>query len=175
MRTGRAPSSARPARDLLRSAAGCSIARTHRPAANPEPPAMRRFVLALAAVLSGVPALAAPSKPAAPAAHSFTLEHALTLRGVTPGDWSRDGSMLAFTVNAPDTSENTSNQDVWLWDAATNRSRPLTRSAKNDYAPQFSPSGDTLAFLSNRDNDESHPAPALLPLRRRQPRNACPT
>src|SRR5258708_13145842 len=101
MRTGRAPSSARPARDLLRSAAGCSIARTHRPAANPEPPAMRRFVLALAAVLSGVPALAAPSKPAVPAAHSFTLEHALTLRGVTPRDCSPAGPIPASTLNAP--------------------------------------------------------------------------
>jgi Tol biopolymer transport system component len=63
-----------------------------------------------------------------------------------------------------DTAENTTNQDLWLWEARTNTARPLTRSPKNDYAPQFSTSGDTLAFLSVRDSDEGKPSIWMMPL-----------
>ena len=83
--------------------------------------------------------------------------------------WSRDGKAIAFVVNAPDTAENTTNQDVWLWDAATNSCRALTRGPKNDYAPQFSPGGDTLAFLSPRDSDEGKPSIWMLPLHGGEP------
>lgn len=125
---------------------------------------------ALVATLAG-PVLAAPAAPTTPAptAPAFTLEHALTLRSITGITWSRDGSRVAFVVSTPDTAENTTNQDVWLWEAATNTARPLTRHAKNDYAPQFSPTGDTLAFLSNRDNEEGKPSVWLLPLRGGEP------
>jgi Tol biopolymer transport system component len=88
------------------------------------------------------------------------------VQGVT---WARDGKRLAFTVNAPDTAENTTNQDIWVWEAATDSCRALTRHAKNDYAPQFSPGGDTLAFLSARDSDEGKPSIWLLPLRGGEP------
>src|ERR1043166_7190412 len=102
---------------------------------------------------------------AAPAAKpAFSLEHAIAMKQVQGPTWSRDGRRIAFVVNAPDTAENTTNQDVWLWDAATNSCRALTRSPKNDYAPQFSPGGDTLAFLSARDSDEGKPSIWLLPL-----------
>ncbi len=107
------------------------------------------------------------AKPAPPPA--FGLEHALTMRQVQSPVWSRDGKRIAFTVNAPDTAENTTNQDVWLWDAGTNACRAVTRNAKNDYAPQFSPGGDTLAFLSSRDNEENKPSIWLLPLKGGEP------
>ncbi len=99
------------------------------------------------------------------AAASFTLEHVLTLRSFGGLTWSRDGQRLAFVVTAPDTAENTTPQDLWMWDARTNRARRLTRSAKNDRAPQFSGGGDTLAFVSSRGTgDDAKPAIWFLPL-----------
>jgi dipeptidyl aminopeptidase/acylaminoacyl peptidase len=132
----------------------------------------RRLVVApaaapLAALLLAAATAAAPARPAAPPA--FSVEHAITLKQVQAPVWSRDGKAVAFVVNAPDTAENTTNQDVWLWDATTNSCRALTHHAKNDYAPQFSPGGDTLAFLSARDSDEGKPSIWLLPLRGGEP------
>jgi dipeptidyl aminopeptidase/acylaminoacyl peptidase len=128
---------------------------------------------AAAAVALGL-ALAAPPGPAVAAAvtaagRTFSLEHAITMKQVQHVTWSRDGRRLAFVVNAPDTAENTSNQDVWVWEADTDSCRRLTRHAKNDYGPQFSPGGDTLAFLSPRDSDEGRSSIWLLPLRGGEP------
>ena len=128
---------------------------------------------ALLAVLLGTPMAAhaapAPKAPAKPASRAFTLEHVLALRQVQSPVWSRDGRRLAFVVNAPDTAENTTNQDIWMWEEYTDSCRVLTRHAKNDYAPQFSPGGDTLAFVSPRDSDEGKTSIWLLPLRGGEP------
>jgi dipeptidyl aminopeptidase/acylaminoacyl peptidase len=121
----------------------------------------------LAALLAWVsPALAAP-RPAT--AKTFSLGHVLAMKQVQGLTWSRDGRRLAFTVVAPDTAENTTLQDVWMWEADTDSCRQLTRHPKNDYAPQFSPGGDTLAFLSTRDNDEGKPSIWFLPLHGGEP------
>ena len=101
-------------------------------------------------------------KPSGPPA--FTVEQAISLRQIQGITWSRDGRRIAFVVNAPDTAEDTNNQDIWLWDATTNTCRALTRHPKNDYDPQFSPGGDTLAFVSPRDSDEGKTSIWLLPL-----------
>jgi dipeptidyl aminopeptidase/acylaminoacyl peptidase len=124
-------------------------------------------VTALLLIAHASTAIAAASRPAPPRA--FSVDHAITLKLVQGPTWSRDGKAIAFVVNAPDTAENTTNQDVWLWDAATNSCRALTHNPKNDYAPQFSPSGDTLAFLSPRDSDEGKPSIWMLPLRGGEP------
>lgn len=119
---------------------------------------MRFARFALAALIVAGAAGAAAAAP-------FTLDHVLTLRSYSGLTWSRDGQRLAFVVTEPDTAENTNPQDVWMWDARTNRTRRLTRSPKNDYAPQFSASGDTLAFLSARGTgDDVKPAIWFLPL-----------
>lgn len=119
--------------------------------------------LAIGSAFAAEPASKPAGKPA------FGLDQALTLRQVQSPTWSRDGRRIAFTVNAPDTAENTTNQDVWLYDVASNTCRALTRNAKNDYAPQFSLGGDTLAFLSPRDSEEGKPSIYLLPLKGGEP------
>ncbi len=135
--------------------------------------ATARLVAILLGIGAPLAAHAAPTRsraaPKPSASRTFSLEHALTLKQVQGLTWSRDGARLAFTVNAPDTAESTTNQDVWVWEAATDSCRALTRHAKNDYAPQFSPGGDTLAFLSARDSDEGKPSIWLLPLRGGEP------
>jgi len=82
-------------------------------------------------------ALTAPAAAAAPARKSdppkpsgapvFSVDQAITLKQIQGITWSRDGRRVAFVVNAPDTAENTTNQDIWLWDAASNTCRALTR------------------------------------------------
>lgn len=131
-------------------------------------PPRRRFESALSLLLlafAPAPTHAGPRPPA----NVFSLEHNLTMKAVQALTWSRDGGRLAFTVGVPDTAENTNNQDVWVWEGGTDSCRQLTRHAKNDYAPQFSPGGDTLAFLSARDSDENKPSIWFLPLRGGEP------
>src|SRR5262245_24469269 len=84
-------------------------------------------VWCLASAAHAAPAAkpAAAAKPSGPPA--FSLEHAITLKAIQAITWSRDGRRIAFVVNAPDTAENTTNQDLWLWDAASNTCRALTR------------------------------------------------
>lgn len=110
---------------------------------------------------------------ATPVAHAaaapFTLEHALTLRSYSAPEWSRDGRRLAFVVATVDTAENTTNQDVWIWDAARGVARQVTRSPKNDYAPTFSGTGDTLAFVSARGADDAKAAIWFLPMNGGEP------
>ena len=130
----------------------------------------RRPAVQLAALLMASTAhvAAAPARrsdpPKSSAAPVFSVDHAITLRQLQGITWSRDGRRVAFVVNAPDTAENTTNQDIWLWDAAGNTCRALTHHPKNDYSPQFSPGGDTLAFVSSRDSDEGKTSIWLLPL-----------
>lgn len=124
------------------------------------------FVASILALTHAAPAASAP-RPAS--TQAFTLGHVLTMKQVTGLTWSRDGRRLAFTIVAPDTAENSTVQDIWMWEAETDSCRMLTRHPKNDYAPQFSPGGDTLAFLSTRDSDEGKPSIWLLPLRGGEP------
>src|SRR6185503_5957431 len=81
-------------------------------------------------------ALAAPSpakKPAASHAEPYRIEDALTLRSYSDLTWSADGRRLAFVVASVDTAENTSDQDLWLYDHATKRTTQLTRHPKADF------------------------------------------
>ena len=133
---------------------------------------MRLFARALACLLATSFGVGAP-RHAASAVHataagpaSFTLEHALTMSSISDLAWSADGRRLAFVVNAPDTAENTGNQDIWLLDLNGRGARRLTRHPKNDFSPTFSPGGDTIAFVATRGGgDEPKPAIYMLSLR----------
>ena len=77
------------------------------------------------------------------------LSPAKALSYVRAGDlhFSPDGSQLAYAATS------------YLWDArshlaivdlATNKTREITPPGKSERAPQWSPDGSSLAFLSNR-------------------------
>lgn len=135
---------------------------------------MRRTLALIAALMLMGAALtetAAARRAGAPtSSRGYKLEHALTSRGLSALVWSKDGQRIAFVVGAPDTAENTTNQNVWVYDVGTNAARALTRSPKNDYAPQFSRTGDTLAFIAARGtSDEVKPAIWFLPMKGGEP------
>lgn len=126
---------------------------------------MQPFARALACLLTAsatlaVPIAAAAGRPAPTGPSPFTLEHALTMSAISDLTWSADGRRLAFVVNAPDTAENTNNQDVWLLDLDGRGARRLTHHPKNDFSPTFSPGGDTIAFVATRGSGEE-PKPAI--------------
>ncbi len=131
-------------------------------------PALPRPFARFASLLLALTAALAASSPAR-AASPFGIEHALTIRSIAGLAWSNDGQRLAFTVTTPDTAESSTSSDLFLWDAASNSTRQLTRDPKNDYAPTFSPGGDTLAFLSPRGNDEGKPSIWLMSLKGGEP------
>jgi dipeptidyl aminopeptidase/acylaminoacyl peptidase len=105
-------------------------------------------------------------RPATDEDRVFRLEDLLTLANISDPAWSRDGRRVAFVVSAPDTAENTNNQDLWLADLERGTTSRLTRHPKNDFSPTFSPSGDTLAFVATRGaGDDAKPGIWLMPLR----------
>jgi dipeptidyl aminopeptidase/acylaminoacyl peptidase len=64
---------------------------------------------------------------------------------------SPDGRWVAFVVSELDPKENLYQSDVWLVGTASGEPFRFTRHPKNDRAPQFSPDGTKVAFISERE------------------------
>jgi Tol biopolymer transport system component/DNA-binding winged helix-turn-helix (wHTH) protein len=60
-------------------------------------------------------------------------------------DLSQDGQRVAVTIAADGTS-----QDVWVYDTARGSGSPVTTFVDNDYCAAWAPSGEHVAFSSNR-------------------------
>jgi tricorn protease len=60
--------------------------------------------------------------------------------------WSSDGQYLAYTLNADNNFSS-----IYLWSAADGKSRRVTPLPFNAHSPAFSPDGDLLYFLSERE------------------------
>jgi dipeptidyl aminopeptidase/acylaminoacyl peptidase len=126
--------------------------------------------LAPCAARSAAKAQAPPAaiRPAAAshAATPFRIEDVVTLASVSDPVWSADGRRVAFVVNAPDTVENSDNQDVWIADLPRGDIFQFTRHPKADFSPTFSPGGDTLALVATRATaDDAKSAIYLMSLR----------
>ncbi len=132
-----------------------------------DPRAVTARTIAGAAVmmtLAALPAAAVPAKESrAPLPPS--LEEILSLNTFGAATWSNDGRRLAFVVNHPDTADNSTQAEIWLWEAGADTARRLTRYARPDLSPTFSPGGDTLAFISTRGSGEPKPAIWMMSLR----------
>ena len=57
---------------------------------------------------------------------------------------SADGRLVAFSATQ------NSNLDVWIWDIARGVKSRLTTAAADDFSPSWSPTGEEIAFHSNR-------------------------
>src|SRR4051812_4525697 len=97
-------------------------------------------------------------------AQALTPAQALDRRGIGERrglSFSPDGSRVVFSVAEP-VKAAARPRAIWIYELASGRSRQLTFSGMNDSAPQWSPDGASIAFLSDRDG----PAQIyLLPMR----------
>jgi acylaminoacyl-peptidase len=92
----------------------------------------------------------------------ITIEDLFQLRNITAVTASPDGAWLAFALLRTDLKKNQAFSSIHLISSQGGRLRRLTRKDHQDGAPRFSPDGETLAFLSDREKGR---AIWLLPLR----------
>jgi dipeptidyl aminopeptidase/acylaminoacyl peptidase len=105
---------------------------------------MRFRLLALAAALAASGATAAP--------RGFTVEDLVTMERVGAPAVSPDGSRIVYTVRSTDMAKNKGHTDIYMVDlrAASPAPQRLTADATNSTDPEWSPSGDSIYFLSTR-------------------------
>jgi dipeptidyl aminopeptidase/acylaminoacyl peptidase len=119
-------------------------------------------------------ALFLPLMLIAPCAATFAT--ATPLPGITPADLARiaevaepafspDGEWVAYTVGTANLAADKSQTDLWRvrYDDARERVQ-LTRTPESDeWRPQWSPDGRSLAFLSDRGGDDATTQVWLMP------------
>ena len=74
-----------------------------------------------------------------------------TIRAAQDAQVSPDGRTVAFVVSEVDAKENVYQTDIWFVSTGGGEPFRFTRHPKNDRAPQFSPDGTKLAFISERE------------------------
>jgi dipeptidyl aminopeptidase/acylaminoacyl peptidase len=116
---------------------------------------MNRFFLSSG--LLGILALAgvarAQEKPPADASKVLTPEAALNLRSISDLQFSPDGTRVAFIVTEPPKAERRA-RHIWMYERKSGAVRQFTFSAKDEISPRWSPDGQQLAFLSNREDQQ---------------------
>ena len=85
-----------------------------------------------------------------------SIEKILEYRALSSVEVAPDGQRVVFVATLADLKENTMNSDLWLVEFASGRSFQLTRGPKRDNAPRWSPDGQRIAFLSNRDGKKTN-------------------
>ena len=104
-----------------------------------------RMELALALFTLFAAGLAAQTK------HSPSLEESLELKTLSGARISPDGRFIAYRVRETDWKENAYLRQIWLVRVATGESIQLTRGKKSSDAPEWSPNGQWLAFITERE------------------------
>ncbi len=83
--------------------------------------------------------------------HTPSLEESLNLKTIAGARISPDGRFVAYRVRETDWKENAYVRQIWLVNVATGASFQLTRGKKSSDAPEWSPDGRWLAFITERE------------------------
>jgi dipeptidyl aminopeptidase/acylaminoacyl peptidase len=89
--------------------------------------------------------------------HVPSLEESLSLRTLSNPKISPDGRYVAYEVRETDWKDNAYVRQIWLLNVETRRAFQLTRGKKSADAPEWSPDGRWLAFVTERESN------AILP------------
>ncbi|MDR1841182.1 MAG: S9 family peptidase [Holophagales bacterium] len=102
------------------------------------------FGLAVAVLISGIPAFTQNRKPVA-------IEDLYRLKGVSGLSLSPDGTKLLLQVSSQDINASKRNSNVWLINTTNGEYRQITYSDKSNFSPFWSSDGKTIYFSSNRE------------------------
>jgi dipeptidyl aminopeptidase/acylaminoacyl peptidase len=107
-------------------------------------PRLRAVVVAGIAVLAvGRASSQVPSGP--------SIDDLINLKRVGNPAISPDGRRVAYTVRETNWDENAYETEIWLADSTTGQTRQVTNARKSSTQPVFSPDGEWLGFVSDRD------------------------
>ena len=100
---------------------------------------------------------------AAHAAQPFSAERSWEIQRIGNPEVSPDGKTIVAPVSRTVMADDKVLTDLWLWSSDGRVQRPLTGDPAAEASPRFSPDGQTLAFIAQRDDDKT-PQIYLLPL-----------
>jgi dipeptidyl aminopeptidase/acylaminoacyl peptidase len=98
----------------------------------------------IAALLSSPPAFAAEGR-------ALTPNDVFSLKDVADPRLSPDGRQVAYTLTTLDAKEDEADTDVYLVSTDGGEPLRLTSGKKPETSPRFSPNGEWIAFLSDRE------------------------
>src|SRR5881628_2037642 len=87
--------------------------------------------------------------------HVPTVDDLLTIKSVGGTQISPDGKWVAYTITFGDFKQDAFITQICLVSSDTGKSFQLTRGEKSSTSPRWSPDGQWLAFLSNRQEDKN--------------------
>lgn len=97
------------------------------------------------------------------AGEPFSIERSWQIQRIGAPTISADGSIVVAPVTRFSVEENKSWTDLWLWRTDGSVERRITTHEAADTAPQISPDGTQLLFVSQRGDDKA-PQLYLMPL-----------
>lgn len=101
-------------------------------------------------------ALAAPLAPAAsPTPVPWSAERSWEVQRIGTPEVSPDGRWIVAPVSRPVLADDKVSVDLWLWSADGRTQRAITSDPGSESSPRFSPDGQTLAFVTRRQDDKA--------------------
>ena len=114
-------------------------------------------------LLFGIGCLSAAALVAAPSPRPFNLDDLALVRGVSDPEVSPDGALVAYSVRTTDVKEDKHETHIWrtTWDGK--ETVRLTTGKESETSPRWSPDGRSLAFLSERGDENDATQLWILP------------